>query len=126
MSDVSYDADPATGFAVYDSTAYLGQAGWFQMGGTSAGAPQWSAILAVANGLRKAAGKTTLAAWNASTSTFPAHSAVYGATSGVADIVSGPTNGTCGTVCTPRVGWDTVTGRGSPRPGIDLALKAAP
>src|SRR5207249_4937113 len=25
MTDVSYDADPATGFAVYDSVAYSGQ-----------------------------------------------------------------------------------------------------
>jgi len=33
--DLSYDADPNTGFAVYDSVATQGQAGWFQIGGTS-------------------------------------------------------------------------------------------
>ena len=38
--DVSYDADPNTGFAVYDS---YGNYGWGQYGGTSVGAPQWSA-----------------------------------------------------------------------------------
>jgi hypothetical protein len=47
--DVAYNADPNTGFAVYDSTAYQGQSGWFQIGGTSAGAPQWAAIVALAD-----------------------------------------------------------------------------
>jgi subtilase family serine protease len=44
VPDVSYNSDPATGFPVYDSTAYNGQTGWFQVGGTSAAAPQWAAI----------------------------------------------------------------------------------
>ena len=47
--DVAYNADPNTGFAVFDSTPYQGQSGWFQLGGTSAGAPQWAAIVALAN-----------------------------------------------------------------------------
>jgi hypothetical protein len=47
--DVAYNADPSTGFAVYDSTAYQGQTGWFQVGGTSAGAPQWAAEIALAD-----------------------------------------------------------------------------
>ncbi len=44
--DVAYDADPNTGYAVYDS---YGSSGWGQYGGTSAGAPQWSALIALAN-----------------------------------------------------------------------------
>jgi subtilase family serine protease len=44
VPDVSYDADPATGFSVYDTTFYNGQSGWFKLGGTSAGSPQWAAI----------------------------------------------------------------------------------
>ena len=44
VPDVSYDANPASGFPVYDTTAYGGQTGWFQVGGTSAGTPQWAAI----------------------------------------------------------------------------------
>jgi subtilase family serine protease len=120
--DVSYGADPATGFAVYDSVAYQGQTGWFQMGGTSAGAPQWAGILAVTNQLRKAAGKAVLAAYPSNI--FKAHTALYGLTSGLADITTG-TNGACGTNCTAKTGYDFVTGRGSPRPGIDVALKAA-
>jgi subtilase family serine protease len=44
VPDVCYDADPASGFPVYDSTGYNGQTGWFQVGGTSASCPQWAAI----------------------------------------------------------------------------------
>jgi len=43
--DVAYDANPYSGFAVYDS--YIGGFGWGQYGGTSAGAPQWSALIAI-------------------------------------------------------------------------------
>jgi hypothetical protein len=46
--DVAYAADPTTGFAVYDSFGQPG-GGWISVGGTSAGAPQWAGLLAVAN-----------------------------------------------------------------------------
>ena len=36
--DVSYDANPNTGFAVYDSVAHDNSSGWMEVGGTSAGA----------------------------------------------------------------------------------------
>jgi len=45
--DVAYNANPNTGFAVYDSLAYGGYSGWQQYGGTSAGAPQWAALVAL-------------------------------------------------------------------------------
>jgi subtilase family serine protease len=47
--DVAYDADPDTGFAVYDSVPFEGQSGWAEYGGTSAGAPQWAALFADAD-----------------------------------------------------------------------------
>jgi len=47
--DVSYDANPATGFAVYDSVPDEGFVGWQEIGGTSAGAPQWGALIAIAD-----------------------------------------------------------------------------
>lgn len=125
IPDVSYDADPATGFSVYDSTAFNGATGWFQMGGTSAGTPQWAGILAAADQLRKAKSKAVLAAWNSTTSTAPASTDLYALTSPIADITTGSTNGSCGSICTASVGFDAVTGRGSPRPGIDTALAAA-
>jgi subtilase family serine protease len=45
--DVAYNADPNTGFLVYNT--YGAQKGWFAVGGTSAGAPQWAAIRAITN-----------------------------------------------------------------------------
>lgn len=44
--DVSYDANPSTGFYVYDTYGYGGVMG---VGGTSAGAPQWAALVAIAD-----------------------------------------------------------------------------
>jgi subtilase family serine protease len=41
--DLSLDADPASGVAVYDSTSYQGQTGWFKVGGTSASSPMVAA-----------------------------------------------------------------------------------
>ena len=123
--DVAYAGDPATGFAVYSSTPYLGQSGWFQMGGTSAGAPQWAGVLAVANQLRKGIGKPLLSSYT-STGRTPLHTAMYssGVRAALADVTSG-TNGTCGLVCTAGTGYDAVTGLGSPRTGIDAALRDA-
>jgi subtilase family serine protease len=60
VPDVAYDADPNTGFAVYDSVSDQGYVGWQEVGGTSAGAPQWAAIIAIANQARVLAGKATL------------------------------------------------------------------
>ena len=47
VPDVSYKPDPNTGFSVYISTPYSGNIGWFQVGGTSARAPQWAAIQSI-------------------------------------------------------------------------------
>jgi subtilase family serine protease len=122
--DVSYSGDPATGFAVYSSTPYQGQSGWFQMGGTSAGAPQWAGVVAVGNGLRKAVGKAPLVAVT-STGATPLHSALYGSAARLGDIVSG-SNGSCGALCSAGTGFDAVTGLGSPRRGLDVVLRDAP
>jgi subtilase family serine protease len=53
VPDVAYHADPDAGFPVYSSS----NGGWSQVGGTSAGVPQWSALIAIVNSLRKTAGK---------------------------------------------------------------------
>jgi hypothetical protein len=47
--DVAYNADPNSGVYIWDSYPYYGQAGWWEIGGTSAGAPQWSGLLALAD-----------------------------------------------------------------------------
>jgi subtilase family serine protease len=104
VPDVAYDADPNTGVSVYDSS-YNGHAGWFQVGGTSAGAPQWAALVALADQRRP----VPLSSNNL------ASSPVYAAASAgdFRDIVSG-TNGSCGVACSAAAGYDYVTGLGSP------------
>jgi len=50
IPDVSYNADPASGYPVYLTTGTGSKAkgAWDEVGGTSAGAPQWAAIQALA------------------------------------------------------------------------------
>jgi Ca2+-binding RTX toxin-like protein len=50
--DVAYNADPATGVPVFNSFGAGGQSGWETVGGTSAGAPQFAALVTLANQLR--------------------------------------------------------------------------
>lgn len=99
VPDVSYDADPATGFSVYDSFGYGGRSGWFIVGGTSAGAPQWAAIKAIGRSVTLPKLYT-----DARKSNYASY---------LRDITTG-TNGGCGTQCTARAGYDFVTGLGSP------------
>ncbi|RQS70182.1 peptidase S8/S53 subtilisin kexin sedolisin [Burkholderia sp. Bp8963] len=122
VPDVGYDANPSTGFAVYDSVTYQRQAGWFQVGGTSAGAPQWSALVAIANSLRAAAGKSRLSA--AYNTLYAAGKSAYG--SNFHDVTTG-SNGNCGAVCNAAGGYDYVTGLGSPHaPALVPALVSQP
>ncbi|RQU72902.1 peptidase S8/S53 subtilisin kexin sedolisin [Burkholderia cenocepacia] len=122
VPDVSYDANPSSGFAVYDSVTYQGQAGWFQVGGTSAGAPQWAALVAIANSLRTAAGKASLS--GAYDTLYAVGKTAYG--SDFHDVTTG-SNGNCGSVCSAAGGYDYVTGLGSPiAPALVQALVARP
>ncbi len=110
VPDVAYGADPNTGFSVYDSVKYYGQTGWFQVGGTSAGAPQWAALFAIVNSLRANSSKVPVTDANSLLYT------VYGTTayaSDFHDILAG-SNGTCGAICNSSAGYDYVTGLGSP------------
>lgn len=101
--DVSYDADPNTGFAQYDSTI----GGWFVDGGTSAGAPQWAALVAIANQGRVGKHESTI-------STLPA--AIYGLPAADFHNVSiGPENQDG---FAPHAGYNYVTGRGSPKANL--------
>jgi len=66
--DVSLDADPATGYPVYctagsscsSSGGLGGGSGWITVGGTSAAAPMWAAMVALANESAAHAGKAAL------------------------------------------------------------------
>jgi Divergent InlB B-repeat domain/PASTA domain len=100
-ADVSADADPNTGAAVYDSYSYQGQSGWFQIGGTSLSAPLIAGVYAL-TGAPQAAGQTgARSIWT--------HASL------LHDVTTG-NNGTC-TVsyyCTARTGYDGPTGNGTP------------
>ena len=95
LNDVSADADPNTGAAVYDTTGYYGQSGWFQVGGTSLATPLVASVYALS-------GSTSL-------------SAVYTNALNLHDILSG-SNGTCSPtyLCTAQAGFDGPSGNGTP------------
>ncbi|GLY75178.1 S53 family peptidase [Actinoallomurus iriomotensis] len=98
VADVSAVADPATGVAVYDSTAYQGQSGWMVFGGTSVAAP----VIAGVYGLAANAASID--------NNYP-----YTHSSSLFDVTSG-SNGSCSTTkwCHAGTGWDGPTGLGTP------------
>ncbi|MFI5455300.1 MAG: DUF4082 domain-containing protein [Isosphaerales bacterium] len=107
--DVAYDASPSTGVAVYDSVPYGGQTlGWVVVGGTSAGAPQWSALLAIADQGRALSGQPALN----STSPQEVMNILYKNPAAFHDITSGTSTGS--PPYSAGAGYDYVTGLGSP------------
>ncbi|MGA2805586.1 MAG: S53 family peptidase, partial [Acidimicrobiales bacterium] len=97
IPDVSFEANPNTGVSVYDSTTYSdnGQSGWFTIGGTSVGAPNWAGIFA--------AGASNATALQSAQAIYGGGYASY-----LRDITSGSNGYSAGT------GYDLVTGLGSP------------
>ena len=110
VPDISFDGDPSTGFAIYDSVAFQSWVGWYEVGGTSAGAPQWAALFAIVNSSRVAARKRLLSSTPAMLYTLA--KANYAAN--FHDVTSG-SNGRCGTLCAAAAKYDFVTGLGSPK-----------
>ena len=98
-ADVSADADPNTGVAVYDSYAYQGYKGWLVFGGTSVASPVIASVYALAG--------------NASSVNYGSYP--YSHSSSLNDVTSG-SNGSCGgsDLCTAVAGWDGPTGLGTP------------
>jgi subtilase family serine protease len=94
QADVSADADPFTGVAVYDT---FHQGGWLVFGGTSVATPIVASIFALA----------------ANSANPPGN--LYSHTSDFNDVTSG-TNGGCGApLCVAGQGWDGPTGLGTPK-----------
>ncbi|MBI3577375.1 S53 family peptidase [Candidatus Gottesmanbacteria bacterium] len=94
VPDVSFNADPETGFAVYTKT------GWAMVGGTSAGAPQWAAIAALGQ--------------SATNGNFYRDAATVNYADFFRDVRRG-TNGSCKGLCSAGKKYDYVTGLGSPQ-----------
>ena len=93
-TDIAAVGDPATGVAVYNAA----NAGWMEVGGTSAGSPLIAAMFAATGN-----GGQTSGAF------------IAGNASKLNDVVSG-NNGTCTSsrLCNAGVGWDGPTGYGTP------------
>jgi subtilase family serine protease len=92
--DVAFDAAPQTGFAVYQAGS------WVEVGGTSAGAPQWAGLIALADQQRAQHGLGSLNQAQSQLYNLPAsdfHDVVLGSNG----YLAGP-------------GYDYVTGLGSP------------
>ena len=99
---MSYNGNPGTGYAVYDSIGISGYSGWFQVGGTSAGTPQWAALIAISNSMRVAARKSNLSSTNTTLYTL----AKTGINTDFRAVTQG-TNGTCGTFARRPQGMTT-------------------
>ncbi|MEI6380120.1 MAG: S53 family peptidase [Cyanobacteriota bacterium ELA615] len=104
--DVSYNANPVSGFAVYDS--FDGK-GLRSVGGTSAGAPQWGALTALANQARAAKGKGALSTQSLIGGVrFDYQAAGANYSSYYHDIISGSS------AYRATAGYDLATGLGTP------------
>ena len=102
--DISFDADPNTGVAVYDSYNNGSSTPWEVLGGTSVSSPCLAAMFAVADQGRVLDGENTL---DSRTNTLPL---LYSApASDFHDITSGNND------FSARAGYDLVTGLGSPK-----------
>ncbi len=98
VPDVSYNGSSNSLYAVYDS---LGESGWIEVYGTSAGSPQWAAIRALGGSL-------------VNNTTFYSIAAIHSDyTTDFRDITSG-SNGGSGFYTKATTGYDYVTGLGSP------------
>ena len=112
--DISADADPNTGVAVYDSTPDSGgHSGWLVFGGTSAAAPF-------------VAGAYELSHNSSPVADYPAQT-LYAKPGSFYDVTSG-SNGTCGVtyLCNATTGYDGPTGLGTPDGVGGFTLGTAP
>ncbi len=98
--DVSWNAAVASGVSVYSTLSDSGPGGWFSVGGTSAGAPAWAAIIAIADQGRNVHGQGTIAGAQSILYSLP--------NSSFRDITAGRNGYSAG------AGYDVVTGLGTP------------
>lgn len=109
--DVAYDSNPNTGFPVYDSFNNGTTNPWYQVGGTSAAAPQWAGLVAIAAQGRALNGSSSL---DGATETLPL---IYSMdTNNFYDITTGSSAGK--PPYRAVAGFDFATGRGSPRANL--------
>lgn len=129
--DVGYAADPATGFATYNTTpdpldSNQRIPGWQEIGGTSAGSPQWASLIALANQGRALLGKPTL---DGPSGTLPTLYSVYSGptTAAYTTVYKNYFNDVIDSANSPfeqraDAGYDQVTGLGTPKVPAIIAL----
>ena len=118
VPDVSADGDPATGYVIYfNGSGPLQTSGWQVVGGTSAAAPAWAALIALANASGRCGG---VSIGFANPALYNAAATAYSADFN--DITSGNNDMTgLGDGLYPAgSGYDMATGLGSPN-GTALA-----
>lgn len=125
IPDVGYNADPQSGYSVYDSSS----GGWIVVGGTSAGAAQWAGIIAIANAQRAAVGKPALSSGTGSgaglyIAALQGRSAASIDGAGFTAIPRG-SDSPCGYDCDATYGFNDFTGLGVPNaPALFASLLA--
>jgi hypothetical protein len=112
--DFSFDANPASGVSVYDSTPYHGQSGWLVVGGTSVSTQALAGIINLAGSFASSTGDELTTIYDnifgyPTTSTYETD---------LRDITAGQTSGckghhASGTCEKAGPGWDFMTGVGS-------------
>jgi subtilase family serine protease len=115
VPDVSADGDPDTGYVIYwngtGAAGPLQPAGWQVVGGTSAAAPAWAALIALTNASARCAGAPV---GFANPALYNAAATAY--STDFNDITSGDNDmtGTNGGLFPAGPGYDMATGLGSP------------
>jgi subtilase family serine protease len=107
--DISLDANPSTGVAVYDTVRVTGLSGWIQVGGTSA-----STVM--------------LASHAAETATLVNAADVYGTSLKIYNVTSGSNGHPCETgynLCTGLGSWNTAVGTVRSTPAGTLSFSSA-
>ena len=109
--DVAFSA---ANFPIYESSS---GGGWKAMGGTSASAPCWAGLLAIADGVRMATFKDSIANAQVALYSLPA-SDFHDITVGNNKFVGGSGFAANGAGYSARFGYDLVTGRGTPKANL--------
>jgi hypothetical protein len=126
VSDVSADADPYTGVAVYDSTEFEHMKGWAVYGGTSVASPIIAATFALAGGAHGVAYPARTLYENAAKAPTPFHDVVEGSNAectspfdsetGASGCTTAAEAASCSqqAICLAGTGYDGPTGLGTP------------
>jgi len=102
QSDVSFDADPEYGVAVYDSTSYEGYRGWLEFGGTSVASPSLAGVYALAGNAAALGPSAAQTIWQ------DAGTGLWSVTSGNNLASRGRCNSSYPYICTAGTGSDGV------------------